>query len=144
MKKQTQIRATTKHVDELKETAEESDKDWDGARAESGMIGSVWSGFLVGFEGIVGIEDPAEGEGNKGVISGETTWGMLLLDEGGSDMADEASNLLLWCTNKHSKGEAIKAAMITTTKSKQPIELCVVMIVKSIAHAILEVRPCLL
>lgn len=101
-----------KHVDELKETAEESGKDWDGAKAESGMTGSVSSGFLLGFEGIVGIEDPAEGEGSRGAISGG-----IILDEGASDMA-EASSLLVWCRDKHNKGEAIKA-IITTTKLKQ-------------------------
>lgn len=61
----------------VRETAEETGEKAEGARAaESGPIGyNISSGFLLGFEGIVGTEEtggttPPE-EGKRGAISGD-------------------------------------------------------------------------
>lgn len=106
----------------LKDTAADSGRSPDGETAESGLKAGIPSGFWLGFEGIVGMEEPVEGtappeEGKRGAISGDIS--VVVVGNNAGAAVIVVSNLGL-LEDRDSEDEAMKAIIVSDTAMSKP------------------------
>lgn len=110
-------------LSKLRDTAAESGRSPEGETAESGLKAGIPSGFWLGFEGIVGMEEPVEGtappeEGKRGAISGDISVVEVVGNNAGAAVI-VVSNLSL-LEDRDSEDEAMKAIIVSDTAMNKP------------------------